>query len=494
MAEGNFDIENGRAETSRETPSENSPLVAGDDSVHSENSAQSIQLWTEMDQPWPSTFERSIGLLASPVLPKKDAELFTKSPKPGSTPIALARRSNLDRGFYSPDTRFVKPRRGTFDMAELVGSQGLSKVQSLDFASKTKEILGTVESNQLKRAKEAKAYRAEVLKKQGGVAKKTTPPLKEVTGKASFYQCAFNLANILMGVGLLALPFVFRSAGWIGGFGCILVFSAIAWRTSILIGRELNGDPRPASFFDDSPFKTPLPPGSSTLTRMLPPITSFPDIARTAFGEVGCLFISLVLYFELFSCICIFFVSIGDHLHSLFPAVSATSFAVLAALVSLLPTVILKTPALLSYLSMVGTFATIALVLSVVGSALSVGDITENVAQSKGLADDGGPHRIMWDGSGVTLALGLVAYCFSGHAIVPSIYTSMERPQDFEKMVTMTFIVVVLCCLAVATSGYIMFGNLVEDQVTLSLEEHLAAATAMKALVWLMILTGKIAI
>jgi hypothetical protein len=49
------------------------------------------QLWAELDQPWPATFERSVSLLASPVLSFKDVDLYTKSPKPGNTPLASRR-------------------------------------------------------------------------------------------------------------------------------------------------------------------------------------------------------------------------------------------------------------------------------------------------------------------------------------------------------------------------------------------------------------------
>ena len=49
------------------------------------------RLWEELAQPWPATFERSISLLASPVISAKAADHFTKSPKPGNTPIAARR-------------------------------------------------------------------------------------------------------------------------------------------------------------------------------------------------------------------------------------------------------------------------------------------------------------------------------------------------------------------------------------------------------------------
>lgn len=460
--------------------------------ANSTGSETQQRLWEELDRPWPSTFERSIALLASPMIRAQDAALYTKSPKPGSTATALARRSNLDRGYYNTPERSSALVQGRNDTGSDRGDsfqQGLAKVQSLDFW-KNQPDLGAVQTAQEKRMKQAQEYRKKILEEKG--TKSSKPKCKKpVTsdGKATLAQCAFNLANILMGVGLLGLPFVFKIAGWFGGLFCLLSFGLITWRTSILIGRELNGDPRPSSYFVDSPFKSPLRPGTAPGARMLPPITSFPDIARSAFGETGCLILSVVLYFELFSCISIFFVSMGDHLHELFPGVSATTHMLLISIASLIPTIVLRTPALLSYLSMVGTFATTAVVLSVIASAIFEGDIADQVAEKEGRTDVE-PYHIGWRTEGLTLAFGLVAYCFSGHAIIPSIYTSMERPQEFEKMVTYTFLFVVACCLAVAMSGYYIFGSTVQDQVTLSLERSSQAVVAMKALTGLMIMTA----
>jgi vesicular inhibitory amino acid transporter len=287
---------------------------------------------------------------------------------------------------------------------------------------------------------------------------------------------------------MLGLPFVFKSAGWIGGFFVTTFFAFVTWRTSALIGRELNGDPRPSDFFDDSPFKTPVPPGSAPGARMLPPIKSFPDIARVAFGEAGCYILSFVLYFELFSCLCIFFVTLGDHLHALFPMVAAEKHMTIVAVFLTVPTTVLRTPKLLSYLSMVGTVATVSVVLCVMLAGIIEGDVSKKVAAAKGI--DGEPYHILWRTSGLPLGLGLVAYTFSGHAIVPSIYSSMERPQDFERMIDFSFLCVLASCLVVAVGGYHMFGSVVEDQITISLTESSSAELAMKCLTWLMILTA----
>ena len=109
------------------------------------------------------------------------------------------------------------------------------------------------------------------------------------SSKSSFSQCTFNMANILMGVGMLGLPYVFKSAGWIGG-SCVTVgFCLVTWKTSYYLGRTLNGDPRPVHLFDGSDV---------TITRMNKPVSSFPEIAREAFGDNGCVVSFLDVYYD----------------------------------------------------------------------------------------------------------------------------------------------------------------------------------------------------
>lgn len=95
----------------------------------------------------------------------------------------------------------------------------------------------------------------------------------------------------------------------------------------------------------------------------------------------------------------------------------------------------------------------------------------------------------MWITSGLPIGFGLVAFCFSGHAIIPSIYNSMEAPQQFERMISLSFALTLICCIAVASSGYYMFGSAVSDQITISLFDAPIedAASAMTVLTWLMI-------
>jgi solute carrier family 32 (vesicular inhibitory amino acid transporter) len=457
------------------------------DSTSVTSSTQDV-LWQEQQRPWPSTFERSIALLASPILHKDQVAHYTSSPKPGLFNIAYQqqrRSGTLDHGMDSEtetNMQFLSAHPGGGNL-----SGGVPKVQSLDFLQHGTN-LQAAQSAQAQRLAQAQQYRQKILQQKGqkgGATKSTRQKTTRLPqNKATIMQCAFNLANILMGVGLLGLPFCFKVVGWYGGIFCLVLFGSVTWRTSILIGRQLNGDPRPAHMFQSNNDAVTMPRMWSS------PITSFPDIARASFGEPVCILLSLVLYFELFSCIAIFFVSMGDHLHQLFPSTSTSTHMVLVSMASLVPTILLKTPALLSYLSMVGTVATVAVVMAVIASAVMVGDIAQKVVHDEHLTDIVPPYHVNWQSDGLMLASGLVAYCFSGHAILPSIYTSMQRPQDFETMVTYTFLLVVACCLAVGMSGYLMFGSTVQDQVTLSLERSSDAVYTMKALTWLMIMTA----
>ena len=74
-------------------PTEVSPLLPTSEVLSpagSESSEGTQRLWEEVSQPWPATYERSIALLASPIISPKQVELFTQSPKPGASPMALA--------------------------------------------------------------------------------------------------------------------------------------------------------------------------------------------------------------------------------------------------------------------------------------------------------------------------------------------------------------------------------------------------------------------
>ena len=432
--ESEHDEERGRCEAGEETP-----LMDVSDG----------QLVQQTNQ-WTSTFE-SIGLLSSPLTNPKQVDALTRSPKPGGPS-----RIRLQRTKYEE----------TYVYESLYPVQ-LQKTRSLDFG--TTKGKGRPPIQHFSKRTHPKP---------------TTPSTKkEEDSKATFAQCVFNMCNTLMGIGLLALPFAIASAGWVAGILVLIGATVVTWYTCLLIGRSMNGDPRPTHFFDES---------KDSCIRMRSPITGLPQIATEAFGTAGNVLLSAVLYFELFSSLCIFLVTMGDHLYVLFPMLSTDTHTVIVSILLAIPTALLRTPRLLSYMSMVGTSSTIAIVLSVAAAAIIEGDVSqEMVAQEQSETINVQSTHSLWVSSGIALSIGLVAFCYSGHAIIPSFYKSMEKPQEFEKVLSYSYGIVLLCYILVGFSGYYMFGSAVDDQITLSLQRGVSQmGSVMTCLTWLMVSTA----
>lgn len=316
-------------------------------SVSTASSSNSLTyLLEEAQQPWPSTLQRSIDLLASSPLigggAHKEASFLIKSPKPGryyETPPPFSNnRSRTDDDDFPP----------------------LQKIKSLDFTpGSSRSSLIDLEKNDFSpdnRQPNASPIDLSSLYQDGASRNKTSPSdvekerllLKKTKKKkkkqqceggekATFWQCIFNMSNTLMGIGLLGLPFVYACAGWIGGTLVFLFFTVVTWWTSVLIGRSLNGDPRPSGCFA---------PSNNGQQRMRAPLTSLPQIAIESFGMGGNIILSSVLYFELFSSLCIFIVTMGDHLYSLYYSrgVSPSMLMTIVSIAIAVPTVLLKTP------------------------------------------------------------------------------------------------------------------------------------------------------
>eukprot|EP00593_Proboscia_inermis_P003476 CAMPEP_0171310854 /NCGR_PEP_ID=MMETSP0816-20121228/21044_1 /TAXON_ID=420281 /ORGANISM="Proboscia inermis, Strain CCAP1064/1" /LENGTH=611 /DNA_ID=CAMNT_0011795219 /DNA_START=66 /DNA_END=1901 /DNA_ORIENTATION=+ len=458
---------------------------------------------SEMENPWPATFERSMTLLADPLVSPALVSYATETMHVARPPLkTVTSLSDLNRGWNTPDpvSSRVAARadRIANDLVQenIFARMGIQRNPSLDWRIGRPSQAGTAETSAGRRTRaleELKLLRARRFENQGGenrICKMEDGIEKfpDTSEKASFAQCVFNMSNMLMGVGILSIPFCFKEAGYLGGTVSILIFGAVCWWTSILIGRELNGDPRPRSLFHDGSS------GEQQPIRMRRTIHSFPAIAREAFGQPGAIFLSTVLYTELFSSLVLFLVSIGDHLHTIFPETTQFRQMLAVSVLLVFPTTLLKTPKLLSYFSAIGTFATIAVVLSVFSAAVWKGDIAEEVViQNERLHSAepiAPPYHAMLIASGLPVSFGLVAYCFGGHSIVPTVYTSMAQPERFDSMMLRSFLIVMVCNLMVGFGGYYMFGNTVLDQITLSLESapiHAGGATSV--LSWFVILT-----
>ncbi|KAM0879897.1 hypothetical protein ACQ4PT_033939 [Festuca glaucescens] len=211
-----------------------------------------------------------------------------------------------------------------------------------------------------------------------------------------------------------------------------------------------------------------------------PTIETYPDIGQAAFGISGRIFVSVVLYLELYACCVEYITLLGDSLSSVFPSAhlaftgiylnSHNLFAITMAL-AILPSVWLRNLSLLSYLSAGGVVATITVIVCLFW--VGIGD-------GVGFHPSGTALNL----TRLPVALGLYGYCFSGHSVFPNIYSSMKERSQFPFVILFCFIVVTVVYAGVAATGFLMFGESTMSQFTLNMPQQYAPS---KIAIWMTI-------
>ncbi|KAL2227719.1 UNVERIFIED_CONTAM: Amino acid transporter AVT1C [Sesamum indicum] len=270
-----------------------------------------------------------------------------------------------------------------------------------------------------------------------------------VSHQSSYGQAVLNGVNVLCGVGILSTPYAVKEGGWVG-LSILLIFAALSFYTGILLRYCLDSQPG---------------------------LETYPDIGQAAFGTAGRVFISIILYVELYACCVEYIILETDNLSSLFPNAhinigefdlnSHHLFALMTTLV-ILPTVWLRDLSVLSYLSAGGVVASILVVACLFWT---------------GLVDHVGVHTkgTALNLSTLPVAIGLYGFCYSGHAVFPNIYSSMKMPSQYPSVLLTSFGICTVLYAGAAALGYTMFGETTQSQFTLNLPKDLVAS---KIAVW----------
>lgn len=266
---------------------------------------------------------------------------------------------------------------------------------------------------------------------------------------STFGQALLNGINVLCGVGILSAPYAVKEGGWLS-LAILLMFAVLSFYTGLLLRYCLDSAPG---------------------------LETYPDIGQAAFGKLGRIVISIILYVELYACCVEYIILESDNLSSLFPNAHLTLLGyelgshhlfALAATLAVLPTCWLRDLSILSYISVGGVIASILVVLCLfwVGLVDQVGFVGKGTTLNL---------------STLPVAIGLYGYCYSGHAVYPNIYTSMANRSQYPAVLLTSFAICTFMCAGAAVLGYLMFGESTQSQFTLNMPQNLIAS---KLAVW----------
>ena len=292
-----------------------------------------------------------------------------------------------------------------------------------------------------------------------------------------------NSVNILLGVGLLSVPYALRQGGW-AGLGVLASLGLMTNYTGkALIRCQSAGSlpPLPAdvevarrerSFDDDDDDPSGTRWDPNTVAPRRRPLMTYEDIGEAAFGSPGRSFITWVLYTELVGTCALFFILEGDHLALLFEGSGKDSAWFQAASAAVMvPTLWLADLSSLSYVGAVGALASISLVGVIAYELFAVGGFPGTLPA--GLETTAALHLAT-----LPVSFGLLAFVFAGHAVFPAICSSMETPEEYEGMLDKTYAIVGVTCAVIGAAGYALWGDAVKDEVTLNLPGGAVHASA----------------
>lgn len=84
-------------------------------------------------------------------------------------------------------------------------------------------------------------------------------------------------------------------------------------------------------------------------------------------------------------------------------------------------------------------------------------------------------------GRNVPLSTGIFIVSFAGHAALPQIYREMKKPEEFDRMLDVSFIIMFLVYAGAGVVGYLIYGSTVNIIVSTNLVENPGGVLAIVA-------------
>ncbi|KAJ3316227.1 hypothetical protein HDU76_001961 [Blyttiomyces sp. JEL0837] len=254
---------------------------------------------------------------------------------------------------------------------------------------------------------------------------------------SSTSQSIFNTVNLLLGLGLLSLPYALRCGGWLPGLGLLISTALITKYTALILAKCL--DTQPGRLFD------------------------FADIGEAAFGPSARSLVSVLFISELYFTCVAFVILISDSLHALYPGIPVSSYRWVAFVVCTLSTWVRQLK-YISYASLIGIFACLNLVAVVIYDGMT------KTGKPGSLVDVEDTYLFPEKYLSISLSFGIVMAGFAGHAVLPNIYLDMKDKSKFPQVLNISFAIALTLYVVIAGAGYLMFGDSTLEEITKNLQ------------------------
>ncbi|KAK4622958.1 Vacuolar amino acid transporter 1 [Fulvia fulva] len=253
-----------------------------------------------------------------------------------------------------------------------------------------------------------------------------------VVGQSTLPQTIFNSVNVLIGVGLLALPLAMKYAGWIPGLIFFFFAGASTCYTAKLLAKCADVD-------------------TSLIT--------FADLAYVSFGPWARIGTSILFSLELIAACVALVVLFADSLDALTEGSWGVVEWKIVCGIILIPLSFLPLR-LLSFTSILGILSCFGIVLAVIIDGL----IKPSTPGS--LREPATTYLFPSNWMTLPIAFGILMSPWGGHSVFPNIYRDMRHPYKYRRGVNITYIFTFGLDLLMAVVGLLMFGDGVKDEVT----------------------------
>eukprot|EP00127_Corallochytrium_limacisporum_P001889 Clim_evm44s88 gene=Clim_evmTU44s88 len=266
-------------------------------------------------------------------------------------------------------------------------------------------------------------------------------------GRCNNAQTTYNACNVLMGAGILSLPFAMKLSGWVAGVALFLSLSMLTNYTAKLLAVCLaEGRQRGI------------------------PAQSYPDLGEAVAGKLGRHGLGTVFFLDLVCSGVMFVILFADSMVGLIPSLPRTA-TILGFCTVMTPVLWTANMRRLSFTSFLGMASCIAVLVALllVGT---VDDKFKNLVQNTSWSP---PHGA----PGILLSYGIVMMAYCGHATYPSILGAMKTPKHAKFVVNASYAIVVLVYFGMALLGYVMFGEDTAKEITLNFPRGLISMAAL---------------